>query len=69
MVSVLLPEGGLGVRVDLEIAEALKTCESSLFEELEKTTRKSVIIQSDKFCNGSGATCTLLRPQASCFVS
>src|SRR5258708_6407873 len=35
------------LRVNPEIAKALKTRESSLVEELEQTTRKSVIIQSD----------------------
>jgi Rne/Rng family ribonuclease len=37
----------LTLRVNPEIAKALKTRESSLIEELEQTTRKSVIIQSD----------------------
>ena len=32
---------------DSEITKALKTRESSLIEELEQATRKSVIIQSD----------------------
>ncbi len=35
------------LRVNPEIAKALKTRESSLVEELEQATRKSVIIQSD----------------------
>jgi ribonuclease G len=35
------------LRVNPEIAKALKTRESSLIEELEQATRKSVIIQSD----------------------
>jgi len=37
----------LTLRVNPEIAKALKTRESALIEELERTTRKSVIIQSD----------------------
>jgi Rne/Rng family ribonuclease len=37
----------LTLRVNPEIAKTLKTRESSLIEELEQTTRKSVIIQSD----------------------
>jgi Rne/Rng family ribonuclease len=37
----------LTLRVNPEIAKALKTRESSLIEELEQATRKSVIIQSD----------------------
>ena len=37
----------LTLRVNPEIAKALKTRESSLIEELEQVTRKSVIIQSD----------------------
>jgi len=35
------------LRVNPEIAKALKTRESSLIEELEQSTRKSIIIQSD----------------------
>jgi ribonuclease G len=35
------------LRVNPEIAKALKTRESSLIEELEQVTRKSIIIQSD----------------------
>ena len=35
------------MRVHTEIAKALKTRESSLIEELEQNTRKSVIIQAD----------------------
>jgi ribonuclease G len=37
----------LTLRVHPEIAKALKTRESALIEELEQTTRKHVIIQSD----------------------
>ena len=37
----------LTLRVNPEIAKSLKTRESSLIEELEQATRKSVIIQSD----------------------
>ena len=37
----------LTLRVNPEIAKALKTRESSLVEELEQWTHKSVIIQSD----------------------
>jgi ribonuclease G len=37
----------LTLRVNPEIAKTLKTRESSLIEELEQTTRKTVIIQSD----------------------
>ena len=37
----------LTLRVNPEIAKALKTRESSLIEELEQWTHKSVIIQSD----------------------
>ena len=37
----------LTLRVNPEIAKALKTRESSLIDELEQATRKSVIIQSD----------------------
>jgi Rne/Rng family ribonuclease len=37
----------LTLRVNPEIAKALKTREASLIEDLEQTTRKSVIIQSD----------------------
>jgi len=35
------------LRVNPEIAKALKTRESSLVEELEQATHKSVIIQAD----------------------
>ena len=35
------------LRVRPEIAKALKTRESSLIEELERWTKKSVIIQAD----------------------
>jgi ribonuclease G len=37
----------LTLRVNPEIAKALKTRESSLIDELEQTTKKSIIIQSD----------------------
>ena len=37
----------LSLRVHAEIAKALETHESSLIEEVEQATRKSVIIQSD----------------------
>jgi ribonuclease G len=40
-------EANLTLRVHPEIAKALKTRESALIEELEQTTRKHVIIQSD----------------------
>jgi len=39
--------GSLTLRVHPEIAKALKTRESSLIEELERRTKKSVIIQAD----------------------
>jgi len=39
--------GSLTLRVHPEIAKALKTRESSLIEELEQWTKKSVIIQAD----------------------
>ncbi len=42
-----LDTGSLTLRVHPEIAKALKTRESTLIEELERWTRKSVIIQSD----------------------
>jgi ribonuclease G len=42
-----LDASSLTLRVHPEIAKALKTRESSLIEELEQITRKSVIIQSD----------------------
>ena len=42
-----LDSQSLTLRVNPEIAKALKTRESSLIEELEQWTRKSVIIQSD----------------------
>jgi ribonuclease G len=45
--SADLEAQSLTLRVNPEIAKALKTRESSLIEELEQTTRKSVIIQSD----------------------
>ncbi len=45
--SADLDAQSLTLRVNPEIAKALKTRESSLIEELEQTTRKSVIIQSD----------------------
>jgi ribonuclease E len=37
----------LTLRVNPEIAEALKTRESTLVDELEQTTHKHIIIQSD----------------------
>ena len=46
----MAPEMGLGsltLRVHPEIAKALKTRESSLIDELEQWTKKSVIIQAD----------------------
>jgi len=42
-----LKSQSLTLRVNPEIAKTLKTRESSLIEELEQATRKSVIIQSD----------------------
>jgi ribonuclease G len=45
--SADLDAQSLTLRVNPEIAKALKTRESSLIEELEQTTHKSVIIQSD----------------------
>ncbi|MBZ5659489.1 MAG: Rne/Rng family ribonuclease [Acidobacteriia bacterium] len=45
--SVDMDARSLTLRVNPEIAKALKTRESSLIDELEQTTRKSVIIQSD----------------------
>jgi Rne/Rng family ribonuclease len=42
-----LDSGSLTMRVHPEIAKALKTREASLVEELERWTKKSVIIQSD----------------------
>ncbi|HEX5423715.1 MAG TPA: Rne/Rng family ribonuclease [Candidatus Acidoferrales bacterium] len=39
--------GSLTLRVHPEISKALKTRESGLIEELERTTKKSVIIQAD----------------------
>jgi Rne/Rng family ribonuclease len=45
--SVDLEAQSLTLRVNPEIAKTLKTRESSLIEELEQITRKSVIIQSD----------------------
>ena len=38
---------GLTLRVHPEISKALKTRESSLIEELEQWTKKSIIIQAD----------------------
>jgi len=37
----------LTLRVNPEIAKALKTREASLIEDLERSTRKTIIIQSD----------------------
>jgi ribonuclease G len=37
----------LTLRVNPEIAKALKTRESALIEDLEHSTRKTIIIQSD----------------------
>jgi ribonuclease G len=37
----------LTLRVNPEIAKALKTRESALIEDLERSTRKTIIIQSD----------------------
>jgi ribonuclease G len=45
--AVDLDAPSLTLRVNPEIAKTLKTRESSLIEELEQSTRKSVIIQSD----------------------
>jgi len=45
--AVDMDSRSLTLRVNPEIAKALKTRESSLIEELEQVTRKSVIIQSD----------------------
>jgi len=42
-----LDSGSMTLRVNPEIAKALKTRESSMIEELERVTKKSVIIQSD----------------------
>jgi Rne/Rng family ribonuclease len=42
-----IDSGSLTLRVHPEISKALKTRESSLIEELERWTRKSVIIQAD----------------------
>jgi Rne/Rng family ribonuclease len=42
-----MDSGSLTLRVHPEIAKALKTRESSLVEELERWTKKSVIIQAD----------------------
>ena len=42
-----LDASSLTLRVHPEIAKALKTREAALIEELEQTTRKSVIIQAD----------------------
>jgi Ribonuclease G/E len=42
-----MDSGSLTLRVHPEIAKALKTRESALVEELEKWTKKSVIIQAD----------------------
>ena len=45
--SADMDAASLTLRVNPEIAKALKTRESSMVEELERTTRKSVIIQAD----------------------
>jgi ribonuclease G len=45
--AVDLDAPSLTLRVNPEIAKTLKTRESSLIEELEQATRKSIIIQSD----------------------
>ena len=45
--AVDLDAPSLTLRVNPEIAKTLKTRESSLIEELEQSTHKSVIIQSD----------------------
>jgi len=42
-----LESGSMTLRVNPEIAKALKTRESSMIEELERQTKKSVIIQAD----------------------
>jgi ribonuclease G len=42
-----LDQQSITLRVNPEIAKALKTRESALIEELENLTHKSVIIQSD----------------------
>ena len=42
-----MSSGSITLRVNPEIAKALKTRESSLIEELEHWTKKSIIIQSD----------------------
>jgi len=42
-----MDSGSLTLRVHPEIAKALKTRESSLIEELERWTKKSIIIQAD----------------------
>ncbi|MGC1384902.1 MAG: Rne/Rng family ribonuclease [Candidatus Acidiferrales bacterium] len=42
-----MPSASLTLRVHPEISKALKTRESSLIEELERWTKKSVIIQAD----------------------
>jgi ribonuclease G len=42
-----MPSGSITLRVHPEISKALKTRESSLIEELERWTKKSVIIQAD----------------------
>ena len=42
-----LDQQSITLRVNPEIAKALKTRESALIEELETLTHKSVIIQSD----------------------
>jgi ribonuclease G len=45
--SAEIESGSLTLRVHPEIAKALKTRESSLMEELEGWTKKSIIIQAD----------------------
>jgi ribonuclease G len=42
-----LDSGSMTLRVNPEIAKALKTRESNMIEELERVTKKSVIIQAD----------------------
>jgi len=42
-----LTAGSVTLRVHPEISKALKTRESSLIEELEGWTKKSIIIQAD----------------------
>jgi len=42
-----MPSGSITLRVHPEISKALKTRESSLIEELERWTKKSIIIQAD----------------------